>query len=90
MEPESLSPCSQQPTVAHTLSLMDPAHAQDFPAIHFNIIFPYRPTSRSSKNLEFLIRILYAFQISSTRATCPANHILLAEAPSLQGASMCS
>jgi len=46
--------------------------------IHFNIII--RPKLRSQKFyvlFENLTKIVYAFPISATHATCPAYHTLL-------------
>jgi len=88
-------PVHNCPPLVPVLSQMKSVHTfpPQFPKIHFNITFISVP--RLSR---FPTRILYAFIISTMRATCPANLIRLdlitlirfAEACRLWNSSLCS
>jgi len=77
LEPVGSLPCSQQaPPLVPVLSQMNPVHnyPPHFSEVHSNFIFP--STLRSSECfflLGFPTKILYAFLISHTSATCPSH-----------------
>jgi hypothetical protein len=79
MGPEGSLPCSQNPTSSPVLNHMNAVPTLPMSLISILILFShaYPDLPRGPSHLDFPIKILQPFPISTFRATCPTSHSLI-------------